>query len=99
VENIRTTVEPVLKDLERVKRKRIRYWTQKYLIQHIGEKFSALILDTMKKKYRILLTDFLLVAEMRRITGQNFSEGERIMVRVKKSDPWNDLLSLEFAGQ
>jgi exoribonuclease-2 len=99
LENIRTTVGPVLKDLERMKRNRIRYWTQKYLAQHIGEKFSALILDTMKKKYRILLTDFLLVAEMKRTNDLNFSGGERIMVRVKKSDPWNDLLSLEFAGQ
>ncbi len=82
-----------------MKRNRIRYWTQKYFTQHTGEEFSALILDTMKKKYRILLTDFLLVAEMKRKNHQDFSEGERIMVRVKKSDPWNDLLSLEFAGR
>jgi exoribonuclease-2 len=99
LEGIRMSVEPVLKNLERVKRSRIRYWIQKYLLQHMGEKFSALILDTMKSKYRILLTDFLLVAEMRRENGQNFSAGQRITVTVKKSDPWNDLLNLVYVGQ
>ena len=96
---IRISIDPVLKDLERVKRNRIRYWIQKYLLQHTGETFSALILDTMKNRYRILLPDFLLVAEMRREDGQGFSPGQRIMAKVKKADPWNDLLSLEYAGQ
>lgn len=99
LEGIRMSVEPVLKALERVKRNRIRYWIQKYLLQHTGEKFSALILDTMKSKYRILLTDFLLVAEMRRENGQSFSAGQRITVAVKKSDPWNDQLNLEYVGR
>jgi exoribonuclease-2 len=98
LENIRISVEPILRDLERVKRNRIRYWIQKYLLQHIGEKFSALVLDVLRGRCRILLTDFLLVAEMKRDNGQDFFEGQQIMVTVKKSDPWNDLLSLEYAG-
>jgi len=99
LQDIRMSVEPMLKDLERVKRNRIRYWTQKYLLQHIGEKFSAIVLDVLRNRYRILLTDFLLVAEMKRENGQDFSDGQQIMVTVKKSDPWNDLLNLEYAGQ
>jgi exoribonuclease-2 len=99
LQDIRMSAEPMLKDLERVKRNRIRYWTQKYLLQHIGEKFSAIVLDVLRNRYRILLTDFLLVAEMKRENGQDFSEGQQIMVTVKKSDPWNDLLNLEYAGQ
>ena len=99
LENIRISVEPMLRDLERVKRNRIRYWIQKYLLQHIGEKFSALVLDVLRGRCRILLTDFLLVAEMKRDNGQDFFEGQQVMVTVKKSDPWNDLLSLEYTGQ
>ncbi len=98
LERIRVSVEPILRDLERVKRKRIRYWVQKYLLQHMGEKFSALVLDVLRGRCRILLTDFLLVGEMKRDNGQDFFEGQKIMVTVKKSDPWNDLLSLEYAG-
>jgi exoribonuclease-2 len=98
LENIRVSVEPILRDLERVKRNRIRYWVQKYLLQHMGEKFSALVLDVLRGRCRILLTDFLLVGEMKRDSGQDFFEGQQIMVTVKKCDPWNDLLSLEYAG-
>jgi hypothetical protein len=64
----------------------------------MGEKFSAVVLDVLRGRCRILLTDFLLVGEMKRDNGQDFFEGQRIMVTVKKSDPWNDLLSLEYAG-
>ena len=95
LENIRVLVEPAIKDREMVKRSRVRYWVQKYLGQHIGETFPAIILDTMKSRYRLLLTDFLLIAEMKREDGQVFSPGESIAVKVKKVDPWNDQLHLE----
>ncbi len=98
LDNIRVSVEPILRDLERVKRNRLRYWIQKYLLQHMGEKFSAVVLDVLRGRCRILLTDFLLVGEMKRDNGQDFFEGQQIMVTVKKSDPWNDLLNLEYAG-
>ena len=97
LERMRLSMGPALKDLITVKRNRIRYWIQKYLLQHSGEKFPALILDTMKNRCRVLLTDFFLVADMKRGGGRDFSGGERIMVKVIKSDPWNDLLSLEYA--
>jgi exoribonuclease-2 len=99
LENIRISVKPVLRGLERMKRNRIRYWIQKYLRQHIGENFSALVLDVLRGRCRILLTDFLLVTEMKRDNGQDFFEGQQITVTVKKSDPWNDRLSLEYTGQ
>ncbi|MGD8982895.1 MAG: RNB domain-containing ribonuclease [Desulfobacteraceae bacterium] len=98
LEDIRISVGPILRDLGRVKRNRNRYWIQKYLLQHKEEKFSALVLDVLRGRCRILLTDFLLVAEMKRDNGQEFFEGQQILVTVKKSDPWNDLLSLEYAA-
>ena len=52
----------------------------------------------MKKKYRVLLKDFLLMAELKRENGQNFSGGEHIRVRIIKSDPQNNLLKLEYVG-
>jgi exoribonuclease-2 len=95
LEEIRMSVQPLLRILDSVKRNRIRYWTQKYLLSHIGEQFPAVILDTLKNKYRILLTDFLLVTEMKRENGQEFGQGQQIMVKIRKCDPWNDLLNLE----
>jgi len=95
LENLRMMIDPLLKDLENLKRNRARYWIQKYLLQHTGERFPALILDIMKNRCRILMTDFLFVAEMKKENGKGFSEGQSIMVRVKKSDPWNDVLKVE----
>jgi exoribonuclease-2 len=95
LENLRMMVDPVLRDLELLKRKRTRYWIQKYFLQHAGERFPALVLDVMKNRYRLLLTDFLFLVEVKRENGRNFSEGQSINVRVKKSDPWNDVLKVE----
>jgi exoribonuclease-2 len=95
LEKIRMNVEPVLKDLEMIKRRRTRYWIEKHLLAHLGEKFPALVLDSLKNRYRILLMDFLLVVEMKGESGLSLSEGQMIQVRVKKSDPWNDVLRVE----
>jgi exoribonuclease-2 len=99
LEKIRITVTPVLKDLNTVKNNRIRYWIQKYLGEHIGEKLQAIILDNLKNRYRVILIDFLLAAEIKKEAGQDIPQGKKIMIKIKKVDPWNDLLVLEYAGQ
>ncbi|MFC1822760.1 RNB domain-containing ribonuclease [Thermodesulfobacteriota bacterium] len=98
LEQKRVAIEPVLKGLGRIKRNRTRYWIQKYLLQHMDDTFTALVLQTLRNRYRILLTDFLLITEMRRQNGVDFEEGDRVRVKVKKSDPWSDSLSLEFVN-
>lgn len=99
LEKIRITVTPALKDLNTIKNNRVRYWIQKYLREHIGEKLQAIIFDNLKNRYRVILVDFLLVAEIKKEAGQDISQGKKIMVKIKKADPWNDLLVLEYAGQ
>jgi len=98
LENIRVTVTPSLKDLNTVKRNRVRYWIQKYLGEHIGEKFPAIILDVLKSNYRIILTDYLLIADMKREVGKDFSPGKKVLIKIKKVVPWDDLLMVEYAG-
>ena len=98
LEKIRLTVEPTLRDQGIVRRNRTRYWIQKYLRQRLGERYPALVLDTMRSNYRVLLKDFLMVTELRREDGLGLSNGQNIMVRVKVSDPWLDKLTLEYAG-
>jgi len=99
LEKIRIAVMPALKDLNTIKNNRIRYWIQKYLGEHIGEKLPAIILDNLKNRYRIVLVDFLLAAEIKKEAGHDIPEGKKIMIRIKKADPWNDLLVLEYAGE
>lgn len=99
LEQIRMTVGPVIKSLERVRFARNRYWLQKYLRQLRGEVLPGLILYPLRSKYRLVLTDVLLMTEMDRVEGEQFTAGEKVMVKIKKADPWNDTLQVEFAGR
>ena len=96
LEEIRISTEPIIKSLGLIKRNRLRYWILKYLSQHRGKKFEALVLDEFKSKYRIVLTDFHMLADMKRQEGVIFSQGQKILVKVKKADPWDDIINLEY---
>jgi exoribonuclease-2 len=98
LEKIRVGVESVLKELERLRRNRLRYWVIKYFAQHLGESFEGLVLDVLKKKYRIILSHCQLAFEVDRPNGQSFSEGQAVQVKIKKAEAWNDELELEFTG-
>ena len=98
LEEIRVSVEPLVKNLGRIQRNRLRYWTLKYLGLNRGQTFKALVLDELKNKYRIVLTDFLMVTDFKRQDGIIFSKGQEIRVRVKKADPWDDTITLEYVS-
>ncbi|MBW2344955.1 MAG: RNB domain-containing ribonuclease, partial [Deltaproteobacteria bacterium] len=55
LEEIGMTVEPVIKSFGTIKRNRLRYWVLKFLSRHQGERYSAVVLDEFKRKYRIVL--------------------------------------------
>jgi exoribonuclease-2 len=96
IEKKRLVLDPLLKSIELLTRNSTRYWIQKYLAQHVGEKFPALVLDVIRNKYRVLLTDVLIIAEEKRENGQNLHEGQEITVKIRKSDPWEDYLKVDI---
>jgi len=96
LEEIRVFVEPVIRNLALARRNRQRYWVLKFLSQHQGERYRAVILDELKSKYRIVLSDFFLVTEIKRRNGKILGPGQEILVEVKKSDPWDDELKLSY---
>jgi len=96
IEKKRLMLDPLLKSIELLTRNSTRYWIQKYLAQHVGEKFPALVLDVIRNKYRVLLTDVLIIAEVKRENGQNLHEGQEITVKIRKSDPWEDYLKVDI---
>jgi hypothetical protein len=54
------------------------------------------VLDELRNKYRIVLDGFYLVAEIKRKNGMILSPGQEIVVEVRKSDPWEDVLELNY---
>ncbi|SPD76039.1 RNB-like protein [uncultured Desulfobacterium sp.] len=98
LEEIRVLVEPTIKDLQNIKRNSTRYWTLKYLDQRRGERYPAIVLDEFKRKFRVVLKDFFLVAEINKPNGLMVKPGEEIVVEVRKADPWEDELKMEYVG-
>jgi exoribonuclease-2 len=99
LEKIRMSVEAGLRDIAQVRRNRTRYWIQKYLMQNREEAREAMVLWSNRTKHRLLLTEFLMLADIKRKNGQDFEPGERIQVSVEKSNPWEDVLSLKPVGE
>jgi exoribonuclease-2 len=99
LEEIRTSVETVTRENERIKRNSLRYWILKFLSQHQGEIYKALILDELKARYRVVLPELLMVAELKRQNGVILSRGQGILVKVKKAEPWEDVLELAFVDE
>ena len=95
LEEIQMSVSPVIREIGRIKRNRDRYWILKYLSQNQGKSYKALVLDELKSKYRIVLSDFYLVAEIKKRQGAILSPGQEIVVQIKRADPWDDVLKLE----
>jgi exoribonuclease-2 len=93
--DIGASVSGVIRELEGIRRNRERYWILKFLSQNQGKTYKAQVLDELKSKYRIVLTDFFLVTEIKRRDGVLHSPGQEITVQVKGVDPWDDLLRLE----
>ncbi|OQY15498.1 MAG: hypothetical protein B6I32_07125 [Desulfobacterium sp. 4572_20] len=97
LDEIRISVGPLIKESSRINRNRIRYWVLRFLRQHLGESYPAIVLYEMKAKYRILLKDFLLVADLKREPRVTLHPADQIRVQVKNADPWQDTLELAYA--
>lgn len=94
LEKVRMVVQGSIKELNAVRRNRTRYWIQKYLLQNRNLKLGAFVLWSTRSKHRLLLTDVLLLADMKRKNGQELEPGQFIRVGVEKCNPWEDELVL-----
>ncbi|NLD38105.1 MAG: RNB domain-containing ribonuclease [Desulfatiglans sp.] len=95
LDKVITQVTAVLKDLNTVKRNRYNYLIIRYLETRKGKPLPAIVLDLLKGRYRVILTDFYITAEIKREKESSLKAGEEIFVRVTKADPWNNILDLE----
>ncbi len=95
LDRVITQVSATLKDLNTVKRNRYSYWITRYLESRPGKPLPAIVLDVLKGRYRVILTDFYITAEIKREKESRLKAGEEIFVRVTKADAWNGILELE----
>jgi len=98
LEAIRLATEPVLRQLERIRRNRSRYWVLKFLKENRNKRFDAMVLNELRNRYEILLPDFLLLTDLKRRDDFSLFPGQSFLVEVKRADPWDDLLEVAYAG-
>jgi exoribonuclease-2 len=96
LEEIIQIVAPTLRELEVIKRNRLRYWILKFLSGNMGQKYGAFILDELKSKYRVVLERFQLIAEIKKQNGMIYRSGQKVEVKTKKVEPRTDLLELKI---
>lgn len=97
LEELLLLLEPALKRAALLKTRRLRYWLIKYLSQHLGQKYPALVLEKHPNRYRLLLTDILLEVEMPAPSGHQFQPGETILIQVDRANPQEEVLKVNLA--
>jgi hypothetical protein len=98
LENLRMSVETLLRRMAMIKRNRQRYWIIKYIARNQGRLYPALVLSDTKTRYRVLLQDLMLVAEIKKQPEHQLLPGQQTFVRAVKADPWKDVLDLDFTA-
>ncbi len=53
-------------------------------------------MNDTKTRYRVLLKDFMLIAEIKKQHSNQLLPGQHTLVRAVKADPWKDMLELEI---
>lgn len=79
-----------------VRRLRHRYWLLRYLEPRVGERLEALVIDRGPRRVNVVLTEILMEADLPVNSGVRAEPGEKVMVRVARVKPLEDLLRLEW---
>ncbi len=96
LEQMRMQVTASIKDLNMVRRNRYSYWFNRYLEKKTGETFPAIVLDVLKSRFRIILSDFYISAEIKREKDIRLIPGDNIRVKLVKADAWEEILKFEY---
>ena len=93
---IRMELTPAVRDIERIKQSRIRYWVIKYIKENRKDSYNAIVIDEFKNNYRVVLTDFLITADLIKSESPPLAEGDHIRVKIKDADPWEGRLTVIY---
>jgi len=76
---------------------RTRYWVLKHLASLRGSSIDAWILDSGPHKVIAVLSDYLIPVELPRCPGKKIHFGDETRVTIKKVDPRENLLKVDWA--
>jgi exoribonuclease II len=79
-----------------VQMRRNRYWLLKYLEKKIGSTEEAIVLDTRRDKYTILLTAYLTECKLMSSGTWNLKPQDMVRVTISHVDARRDVLTVNF---
>lgn len=79
-----------------VRRLRNRYWLLRYLEPRVGERVEALVIDRGVRRVNVVLTEILMEADLPLTSGVRAEPGEKVMLKLARVKPLEDLLRLEW---
>ena len=93
LENILASISIAVSNANRVQATRKRYWIIKYLESKRGEAYEAMVLDSYRDHFIVLIKEFMLETKLPH-SGIKFKPGDIIQVTIQHADARRDQLSL-----
>lgn len=92
--HIAIMLEGAYKKANLLKQNRVRYWLLKYLEQKLGEETQAVVLERLPRKYRLLLTEYLLEVHIPLEKGLDLAPGDTISVHIIRVNVREDVIKV-----
>jgi exoribonuclease-2 len=94
IDQIIQLLEIPMSQIARIQMNRHRYWLLKYLEKRIGQKEEAIVLYKKRKNYQILLTEYMLEAELSVSGSIDLKPEDYIQVTIQHVSARKDILSV-----
>lgn len=93
LENTLQSISPTIANTSRVQSTRKRYWLYKYMESMKGNSYEALVIDSHRDHYNVLIKEFMLEAKLP-LSGIKLKNGDIIQVTIQHVDARKDQLSV-----
>ncbi|MDA3896966.1 MAG: RNB domain-containing ribonuclease [Desulfobacteraceae bacterium] len=97
IEKILQLLKPPLMNAGQVQMRRNRYWLFKYLEKQVGAKEEAIVLNKLRDKYIILLTNYLVECKLRSSGHWNLKPQDLVQVTITHVDARRDALNVDLS--
>ncbi len=97
LEEINTTLSPLLRAHNQLKFRRQRYWLLKYLAQEKNRSHEALVLDRLKDRFSLVLLETMLRVVSPKLPPTALRPGQRVLVMINRIDPREDYIQVALA--
>jgi exoribonuclease II len=94
ISRIIQNLEQTIQNIAKIQFMRNRYWILKYLENRTGEREEAIVIDSRRDHYTVMLTEYMMECGLSHSSGMNLKPGDLVRVTIQHSNARNDALSI-----